>query len=75
MAKEGGRDVQQTARRPARAARQRSTIRERGFIKVDKQMRTDVPQLFAIGDIGESIGMTDQVFEGVCTDLPPQKKK
>jgi dihydrolipoamide dehydrogenase len=25
--------------------------------------------------LGESIGMTAEVFEGVCTDLPPQKKK
>ena len=25
--------------------------------------------------LGESIGMADEVFEGHCTDLPPQKKK
>ena len=25
--------------------------------------------------LGESIGMAAEVFEGVCTDLPPQKKK
>ena len=25
--------------------------------------------------LGESIGMSAEVFEGVCTDLPPQKKK
>ena len=25
--------------------------------------------------LGESIGMTAEVFEGHCTDLPPQKKK
>jgi dihydrolipoamide dehydrogenase len=25
--------------------------------------------------LSESIGMTAEVFEGVCTDLPPQKKK
>jgi dihydrolipoamide dehydrogenase len=25
--------------------------------------------------LGESIGMTAEVFEGVCTDLPPQKRK
>ena len=25
--------------------------------------------------LGESIGMTAEVFEGVCTDLPPIKKK
>jgi dihydrolipoamide dehydrogenase len=25
--------------------------------------------------LGESIGMCAEVFEGVCTDLPPQKKK
>jgi dihydrolipoamide dehydrogenase len=25
--------------------------------------------------LGESIGMTAEVFEGVCTDLPPAKKK
>jgi dihydrolipoamide dehydrogenase len=25
--------------------------------------------------LGESIGMTAEVFEGVCTDLPPVKKK
>ncbi len=25
--------------------------------------------------LGESIGMTAELFEGVCTDLPPQKKK
>ncbi len=25
--------------------------------------------------LGESIGMTAEVFEGVCTDLPPQRKK
>ena len=25
--------------------------------------------------LGESIGMTAEVFEGDCTDLPPQKKK
>ncbi len=24
--------------------------------------------------LGESIGMAAEVFEGVCTDLPPQKK-
>jgi len=25
--------------------------------------------------LGESIGMAAEVFEGHCTDLPPQKKK
>jgi dihydrolipoamide dehydrogenase len=25
--------------------------------------------------LGESIGMTAELYEGVCTDLPPQKKK
>ena len=25
--------------------------------------------------LGESIGMAAEVFEGVCTDLPPVKKK
>lgn len=25
--------------------------------------------------LGESIGMTAEVYEGVCTDLPPQRKK
>ncbi|PWV61607.1 dihydrolipoyl dehydrogenase [Plasticicumulans acidivorans] len=25
--------------------------------------------------LGESVGMAAEVFEGVCTDLPPQKKK
>ena len=25
--------------------------------------------------LGESIGMAAEVFEGVCTDLPPQKKR
>ena len=25
--------------------------------------------------LGESIGMAAEVFEGVCTDLPPQKRK
>jgi hypothetical protein len=25
--------------------------------------------------LGESIGMAAELFEGVCTDLPPQKKK
>jgi dihydrolipoamide dehydrogenase len=139
-------------------------VTERGFIEVDKQMRTNVPHIFAIGDIvgqpmlahkavheghvaaevahaasgraiangrdegftkllfgtathrvigggivgthagdliseiclavemgcepadigktihphptlGESVGMAAEVFEGHCTDLPPQKKK
>jgi hypothetical protein len=25
--------------------------------------------------LGESIGMAAELFEGECTDLPPQKKK
>ena len=25
--------------------------------------------------LGESVGMAAELFEGVCTDLPPQKKK
>ena len=25
--------------------------------------------------LGESIGMTAEVFEGVCTDVPPPKRK
>ena len=25
--------------------------------------------------LGESIGMAAEVFEGVCTDLPPMRKK
>ena len=25
--------------------------------------------------LGESVGMAAEVFEGVCTDLPPMKKK
>jgi dihydrolipoamide dehydrogenase len=25
--------------------------------------------------LGESIGMTAELFEGVCTDLPPARKK
>lgn len=25
--------------------------------------------------LGESIGMAAELYEGVCTDLPPQKKK
>ena len=35
-------------RAPSRPA---STVNERGFIQVDKQMRTNVPHIFAIGDI------------------------
>ena len=27
------------------------TVDERGFIPVDKQMRTNVPHIFAIGDV------------------------
>ena len=33
------------------AERRASTVNERGFIPVDKQMRTNVPHIFAIGDI------------------------
>ncbi|MGV7241630.1 hypothetical protein [Caballeronia sp. M23-90] len=25
--------------------------------------------------LGESIGMAAELYEGVCTDLPPQRKK
>jgi hypothetical protein len=25
--------------------------------------------------LGESVGMADELYEGVCTDLPPQRKK
>jgi dihydrolipoamide dehydrogenase len=25
--------------------------------------------------LGESIGMAAEVYKGVCTDLPPQRKK
>ncbi len=101
-------------------------VSDRGFVAVDKQMRTNMPHIFAIGDIVgqpmlahkavheahvaaetaagknsvfearqipsvasvdvgktihphptlcESIGMTAEVFEGVCTDLPPARKR
>ncbi|WP_404842084.1 hypothetical protein, partial [Burkholderia vietnamiensis] len=25
--------------------------------------------------LGESVGMAAELYEGVCTDLPPQRKK
>ena len=31
-------------------------VSERGFINVDIQMRTNVPHIFAIGDIGDIVG-------------------
>ena len=39
--------------RPRHRCRQRraSTVNERGYIPVDKQLRTNVPHIFAIGDI------------------------
>ena len=38
-------------RRIGRRERPASTVNERGYIPVDKQMRTNVPHIFAIGDI------------------------
>ncbi|MFM8273249.1 MAG: dihydrolipoyl dehydrogenase [Gemmata sp.] len=33
------------------------TVTERGFIPIDKQRRTNVPHIFAIGDVGEEPGL------------------
>ena len=33
------------------------TVSERGFIPIDKQRRTNVPHIFAIGDVGEEPGL------------------
>ncbi|HEY1191652.1 MAG TPA: dihydrolipoyl dehydrogenase [Gemmata sp.] len=33
------------------------TVTERGFVPVDKQRRTNVPHIFAIGDVGEEPGL------------------
>jgi dihydrolipoamide dehydrogenase len=59
-------------------------VTDRGFVDVDIQMRTNVPHIFAIGDIGktihphptlgESIGMAAEVAHRSCTDLPPSKR-
>ncbi|MER8284541.1 FAD-dependent oxidoreductase, partial [Acinetobacter baumannii] len=41
------------------------TVGERGFIAVDKQMRTNVPHIFAIGDIvGQPMLAHKAVHEG-----------
>jgi dihydrolipoamide dehydrogenase len=40
-----------TARRSA--PRRRAIVTDRGFIPVDAQMRTNVPHIFAIGDVVE----------------------
>ena len=34
-----------------------------------------VPRYLRIVENFESIGMTAEVFEGVCTDLPPARKR
>ena len=42
-------------------------VTERGFIEVDKQMRTNVPHIFAIGDvIGQPMLAHKAVHEGAC---------
>jgi dihydrolipoamide dehydrogenase len=33
------------------------TVTDRGFIPIDKQRRTNVPNIFAIGDVGEEPGL------------------
>jgi dihydrolipoamide dehydrogenase len=41
------------------------TVNERGFIPVDKQLRTNVPHIFAIGDIcGEPMLAHKATHEG-----------
>jgi dihydrolipoamide dehydrogenase len=56
-------------------------VTDRGLINVDIQMRTNVPHIFAIGDIvGQPMlarkavheaHVAAEVAHGSCTDLPP----
>jgi dihydrolipoamide dehydrogenase len=59
-------------------------VTDRGFIPVDIQMRTNVPHIFAIGDIvGQPMlahkavhegHVAAEIAHGSCTDVPPQRK-
>ncbi len=70
-----------TSRWPAARIRTRSSGTERGGVTTraaadDKHVAFDIGHtIHPHPTLGESIGMAAEVFEGVCTDLPPQKKR